>query len=596
MAGKKQSWPPIVSTLTGFLLVFLVLPNPLRVPQNNPAAQAEYAPVPGNSSDATNANFSDTNAADSSGLGSNGLGEGTLGGSPPPPPPAQFKPRQKECVGNPPRQTIDPLSPPCVPFFDPEDDNFGKTYKGVTKDEIKVVLFNDLGVTGDMNQAYKPSDESAAVGAAPYEFENLVKTIKAQLVYFQNHFQTYGRTVHLLAQKSSGGITAKCNGRQGDAFQTRLKFDPFAVVHLGDNAACYFETLAKELKIPGFGLNSDVPRSVYDNNAPYVWGFFPDQESESEWSASFLCDKLWNKGEGKARFSKDPTYHTKPRKFGLIWQKDSERGTGPALVVLLKKYVLQHCGVNLFAGKYGDEATFTGGGQGSAANIITKFKGEGITTIVCYCTPVPTELSVSAFQNTATNTDYFPEWYWDHESRMFRAIWNQTYGDPKQFSMGVNHHWRNPAFRDQYWYKSYKEVASGEPNAFFNFDLYHLFLNLFEGIQAAGPKLTPDTVQRGMFTFNYLNRNDPYEPVGGYGPYDSNAVSDYTFVDTAMGWWWDPTGQAPGDARPKGCIRVIQSGKRFYANEWTKGDADINRPTDPCSQDDRKLDDKGGVA
>src|SRR5690349_12991936 len=37
-------------------------------------------------------------------------------------------PRQRKCVGNPPRQIEDPQSPPCVPFF--VGDNGGATWKG----------------------------------------------------------------------------------------------------------------------------------------------------------------------------------------------------------------------------------------------------------------------------------------------------------------------------------------------------------------------------------------------------------------------------------------------------------------------------------
>src|SRR5688500_15884936 len=45
-------------------------------------------------------------------------------------------PRVRRCVGDPPRQTEDPQSPPCVPYW--EGDNGGSTYKGVTRDEIRI--------------------------------------------------------------------------------------------------------------------------------------------------------------------------------------------------------------------------------------------------------------------------------------------------------------------------------------------------------------------------------------------------------------------------------------------------------------------------
>jgi hypothetical protein len=98
-----------------------------------------------------------------------------------------------------------------------------------------------------------------------------------------------------------------------------------------------------------------------------------------------------------------------------------------------------------------------------------------------------------------------------------------------------------------------------------------------------------------MFTFNYLDRENPWIPIGGYGPYDSNAVSPYTFVDTAMGWWWDPDGTPPGGQRGEGCMRVIRQGLRYYATDWPKGDGDLFLEDDPCSVDWRELADPGGA-
>src|SRR5688572_7868513 len=45
--------------------------------------------------------------------------------------------RVRRCVGDPPRQIEDPQSPPCVPYW--SGDNGGSTWRGVTRDEIRVV-------------------------------------------------------------------------------------------------------------------------------------------------------------------------------------------------------------------------------------------------------------------------------------------------------------------------------------------------------------------------------------------------------------------------------------------------------------------------
>lgn len=582
-----RPFAPWAAGLVALLMILLVFPNPLKVPQDNPTATAEYAPVPGDPQDAENANFGEVGLADSAGIGSGGEGVGLAPAGFDIPPPTQYKPRQKYCVGNPPRQTEDPLSPPCVPFF--EGENGGSTYPGVTKEEIKIVLYNDGNTKGDMNQPYKPSDDDNTGGApAPYQETNLVRTIKAQLRYFQSRYQTYGRRVQVDAQKSSGGLGTNCEQRKGDADETIATFRPFAAVHLGDGAQCYMEHLAKRYETPSFGLNSDVQRHRYENFRPYVWGFFPDQESESAWSASFICRKLFGR---PAKFTNDLLLKGNERKFGMVIPQSSGRGPeSEQLAKLLRTYMKDECGLEP------EIAFFSGGGADKAPTIMSSFKQKGVTTVICYCVPVPTETTVSTMQGAATGINYFPEWYWDHTSRMFRAVWEQTYGDPKHMSFGVSHHWRQPAFRQQQAYRAYvSQQPNTEPNAFLNFDIYHLFLNLFQAIQAAGPELTPESVERGMFTFNYPSRANPMVPTGGYGPYNKAAISPYTFVDTAMGWWWDPTGTPPGGRSGEGCLRLMDQGRRYYPGAWPLGDADLFVGGAPCSPDDRKLAEGGST-
>jgi hypothetical protein len=124
--------------------VILVLPSSLNLPQSNPSTVLEYAPVPPQDKNPPPV----TGNLSSLGLGSSRtLAQGaTIKPKPPTISGIGGNPRQYACVGNPPRQTEDPASPPCVPFF--QGDNFGATYQGVTKREIIVLIYNDIGVYG----------------------------------------------------------------------------------------------------------------------------------------------------------------------------------------------------------------------------------------------------------------------------------------------------------------------------------------------------------------------------------------------------------------------------------------------------------------
>ena len=580
-SNLQRRWPPIAAAILSAVLVFLVLPNPLSIPQTNPSASAEYAPVPGDAQQAQSANFSQTSEATSAGVGAGGEGEGALPGTPPQKLP-EFKPRQKSCVGNPPRQTEDPLSPPCVPFF--EGENGGDTYQGVTKDDIIVILYNDRCCDGELTKAWKPSDEGSCTYA--WECENIVRTVKALYRYFERRYQTYGRTVRLIAQESSGDIGASCASRQGDAQTIIREWEPFAAVSMASsNFDCYAKEFAS-LKIPIFGLNEDMPSEVYEDLRPYAFGFMPSQEVQTSWSASFICNKL--KGE-TADFANDPALRGEKRVFGFIRPEGDSRGTELRIQAgLLVQELKRHCGFKFDYEEYFQAGT--AGGSRESSTIMSKFKQNGVTTVVCYCIPVHTESTVPAMQKAATSLNYSPEWYFDSASAMDRGLWLRTLGGQDHAMFGTTYFWRTPAFREQYHYQAYLQEEPGtEPNAFWVYRVYHLFLNLYQAIQAAGPDLTPRSVEQGMFTFNFTDYENPWVPSGGYGPYNRNAVSNYTFVDTGMGWWWDPTGTPPGGQRNEGCVRVIAQGLRSYPGDWPKGDDDMYLDSDPCTQDLYKI-------
>lgn len=583
MSTGPQRWPPVVAVVIGFLMVFVALPNPLKIPNQNPGATAELAPVPGNEESTQTGNFGETGLATSDTLGSDAAAPQL-----PPLPPGQEVPVDKECVGDPPRQTEDPLSPPCVPYFSGK--NGGATWQGVTGEQITVVFYNDLGVEADLNQPYKAEDD--AEGQTDFQTVNLVRTMKAHLRYFQSKFQTYGRLVRAVA--TSGSVGSDAGTRRRHALRDAFKYKPFAVIYLGNNAGNYFAQMA-EFEIPSFGLNEDVGTEFYDQHAPYIWSFYPDQLTETAWSASFICRRLLGRGEGDrsgtlpAKYPPDPNLKGKPRKIGFIYQQASQRGPElEQMAELLMAELKRQCGYE-FDEVYPFKGAAGAGGRDSPL-IMSRFKQEHITTVICYCVPVPNELTVQTMFRAASAASYFPEWYWDHMSRMDKPIWQQTYGGGREhFSFGTSYYWRQPAFRAQQHYKAYQEATKdgSTPNVRWNFNVYYLYLNLFTAIQAAGAeKLTPETVERGMFTFRFLRPSYPWLPTGEYGP---GGPSPYTFVDTGQAWWWDPTGKPPGGKDGEGCKRVIEDGARYYAGTWPIGDAGLNEADAPCSEDQQRI-------
>src|SRR4051812_32924222 len=145
-----RRYGPLAPVAIAFTLAAFVLPSALTLPQTNPTQTLEYAPVPPTD---------DSDSPPQGNLGSLGLGttatESGVGGSvnavggPPVAPVASglgARPRTKHCVGTPPRQTDDPLAPPCVAYF--TGDNGGATTRGVTAQEVRVLVYADGVVVG----------------------------------------------------------------------------------------------------------------------------------------------------------------------------------------------------------------------------------------------------------------------------------------------------------------------------------------------------------------------------------------------------------------------------------------------------------------
>src|SRR5581483_5996050 len=144
-----RRYPPLVAFLIALLIMIIVMPSALNLPQANPTTVLEYAPIPPEKHDNPPPQ---SGSLSNLGLGTSSTLQTDVGGN------SNVKlsnlglgsnPIVKQCVQTPTgaRQTEDVYSPPCVPFF--QGDNGGSTFRGVTKDEIKVVIdLDDAVITG----------------------------------------------------------------------------------------------------------------------------------------------------------------------------------------------------------------------------------------------------------------------------------------------------------------------------------------------------------------------------------------------------------------------------------------------------------------
>jgi hypothetical protein len=103
---------------------------------------------------------------------------------------------------------------------------------------------------------------------------------------------------------------------------------------------------------------------------------------------------------------------------------------------------------------------------------------------------------------------------------------------------------------------------------------YTDLMQVFTGIQVAGPRLTPGSVDEGFHAIPAHVSSSPQVPACFYLP------GDYTCVKDATAQWWDPTGwQGNG-----GCYRLFWNGDRYEPGQWPSGDpATQRRPSNPCT-------------
>ena len=354
--------PPLAQAAVGLALLLAIFPSTLHLPHIGPNAQAEVAPVPGQQQ---NGDIADLNNGNGNGLGSGGSGVDSSGAATPSAAPGPNggggKPGTLACVGNPPRQTEDPLSPPCVHGW-AGSNNRGTTAPGVNGNTIKVILYavSNHGAT-DYSQPGTGSDSG------------MRRDIRSPLRFFQTRFETYGRTVQLILQPSVGGSP---DADVADA-HTTLEQNPFAVL-IGDRAAFgadirpYVSTVAAGHVLVFIDPEdqSKLSRSFLASTAPYVYSFQPDMETNESTLASFVCRELVGSA---ATHAPDLTLRSSVRNFAIVYDSDSStysNSAGPVFGSALH----QACG------QQPTTATLSGGSDDVA--VVERLHAQGVTTII----------------------------------------------------------------------------------------------------------------------------------------------------------------------------------------------------------------------
>ncbi|MGQ0830051.1 MAG: ABC transporter substrate-binding protein [Microthrixaceae bacterium] len=439
----------------------------------------------------------------------------------------------------------DPYSPPCVAF---SGSNGGATAEGVTAKEI-VVTFRVLNERGFQQTLAELA--GASLSDSP---DSINRTVAALADYFNQRFQLYGRKIKIQFYDGRGSNTNELLGKGreqavADAIQVADEFHAFA--DLSATSEPYAGALA-DRGVIGFGTPY-LSRAWHEKRAPFAWSLATDGSLVSEFAAEYAVQKLY---DGKADHA-GGNLKGKPRVFGTLapensWYQESVKNA-EAVVRKAGKEPGYSRDYVLDLGTMSDQAT----------RIIADFKSRGITTILCGCDPIiPVFLS-----GVANREQYYPEFIIVGtaltDADIVGQLWNQNFAS-HAFGVSPLESFLPPT--QTIAYAAYKSVRKDEPA--FSVDLiYYQMYMLAIGLQMAGPNLTPQTFEAGMFA---------YPPKSGPVGLWKFGVGDRTAANDVREIYWDANAISTYNSK-KGAYIGANNGARYQRGQIPK--APPSRPT-----------------
>ncbi len=436
------------------------------------------------------------------------------------------------CADRPRQIPGDPYSPPCIAF---EGDNGGATSKGVSPTDITISarILNEKGFQQTLAVL-----AGAQITDTP---DDIKRTISALADFFNAHYQFYGRKIKIAFYNGKGSTLTELLGggqAEAEADATTVADQIKAFGEINGGTVPFSDSLAQKGVI-AFGAPY-LSRKWFTDHRPYNWSIATDCSIIVESAGDFLEKDMLGKpaayaGEGL----KD-----KPRKIAALspenpWYQEcindgeaqlkKDTGKGFDLKIAYK------LDINTMSNQ--------------AASIIAKLKSEGITTVACGCDPIiPVFLTAKAQEQ-----GYNPEWLVTGTAYTDLDIVGQLY-DQNQWAhaFGVSYLGKQLPIRAGLGYAAYKSVRQDEP-AFSVEIIFAQMEMLAIGLQMAGPNLTPQTFEQGMF--NYPGGTGPYG-TWGFGPKNYTPTQDFRVI------WWNPNAVSTENNK-KGSYVESYNGQRF---------------------------------
>ncbi|HML00056.1 MAG TPA: hypothetical protein VK428_07710 [Acidimicrobiales bacterium] len=401
--------------------------------------------------------------------------------------------------------TWSPYAPPCQPAW--SGNNGGATAPGVSGSTI-TIAYREEGESSDVNAV-----RSIMPGVLPTDSQVLYD-LNVFLQAFNKEYELYGRHVVIKPFMAQGDameemVGEDTQGAQEDA-ATAASMGAFADITPIPTIP-YSEALVQNHVISMNNLLTS--NSFLQSSAPYAYSMIPSLDDLGSLMTTIGC----NLGSSPVSFADDSSLNGKPRVFGAILLENPQyQGLENEMLA-----GLQACGVKVpvVINYTLDLSTI----QQQMQNAISQMKSNNVTTVLCGCDPVG-EIYVT---QAADQQDFGPEWFSEWLPPQFERTYSQ---DQWAHSVEVGLGPSIPEQEDEA-YKVYQMVdPGGQPQEPYFWYVYYQLLYLFNGLQAAGPDLTPASMLSG------LQHLPPSQP-GQVGQWTYGTGIYWPFSQAQVSYW-----------------------------------------------------------
>ena len=434
-------------------------------------------------------------------------------------------------------------SPPCFAFT---GDNGGATSRGVTADTVRITYRK----SADQNLLKLLAD----LGGVELDESNeeMARTAEALAEYFNSHFQLYGRKIELVAYDGRGQLLQEFLGAGQDAATNdsiRVANEIGAFADMTGLSQPYADALYRN-QVISVGAPY-MSREWFNARRPYAWSNLPDCTAVSTVSAEYTNKRLL----GREALFPGGDLAGQPRTMAVIAPNNLE---------------YQQC-MDSFEeaggrGQRRDDAGLLHARRRHAADPGRQRPGPGQGRErdlgVVRLRPDHADVPGRGGRRPGLRARVAGGGRRVHRHGPRRADHRQPGGRAVGPGLRRQPLGRGPVAPDQ---RGPRRLPVGaRRRAVRAVDLiYAQLLTLVLGIQMAGPNLTPETFETGLFAF---------PPTTGQAGRWDFSPDHYTPVSDLREIWWDPDAVSPFNGRPGTWLDL---GTRWLDGELPPGDPEV---------------------